>query len=370
MKTIRYGWIGRGLLAAAITAGLLLLGGSAFANIPISVTQQGKLLDDSGEPMTGDVDLEFTLYDSATGGTILWSDSISTTLDDNGVYSVTLGDSAQPIDSELLMGGEVYLALAVNGADEMSPRVELTSVPFATMAGTAQVAQSVEDGAITSDSVDSIEWSKITDVPAELTESSDLLAELQCNTDEVPLYDGSQWGCSGLDFPTYSGEDFATADQSCGGDDVVGGINASGDVICVSQQDTTYSGSDFATSGQDCSGDQVAVGINNSGSLICSSPTIDTENLANNSVTQSKIASGAVGPGEIDGPVQVYTPPTECSGSALTLSTTCQTAQCSTTGCGAQASYPCYYECGSTSNCFRSTSETCSTELVGYLVGD
>ena len=292
--------VGSRVLAASIAIGLMLMGGQAFADVPVSMTHQGRLLDDDGAAKTGDVDLEFALYDAADDGTILWSDNISTVLNDQGVYSVTLGDEAQPIDSELLQDGEVYLALTVDG-DEMSPRMELTSVPFASLASTAEVANSVVDGAITSDSlaegaitgdvIESVGWEQITDVPTDITDSADTLAELGCGAQEVALYDGSEWTCSDLDFPTYSGEDFATSNQDCSADDVVVGIDAGGDLVCVPQQDTTYSGSDFATSAQECSGNDVAVGVDSGGNLICM-PQQDTTYSGSDFATSAQECSG------------------------------------------------------------------------------
>ncbi len=225
--------------SAAVLAALMLLAGTAFASVPVSITQQGRILDSDGEPVTGNQNLEFALYDSPTGGTILWSDSVTTTLTEHGVYSVTLGDSNQPIDAELLRDGRVYLGMTA-GASEMSPRLELTSVPFAAM---SEVALNVADGAITSgafapgavtsDAIDSVSWSQITDVPSAVEEPSDTLAELSCGGSQVAIYDGSSWNCGDLPTPnTYDGSDFAESGQSCSGSQIAVGISTSGELLC------------------------------------------------------------------------------------------------------------------------------------------
>ncbi len=248
------------------TAVLTLYAATALGSVPVSMTQQGKLVDNDGDPVTGEQTLEFAIYDEPEGGAVLWSDVIETDLSDTGVYTVTLGDEGQPINADLLRDAEqAYLSLTV-GSEEMSPRLELTSVPFASVAHSAEhasVADAVVDGAIdadalaegavTKDAVDSVRWSQIQDIPSDVASPSDTLQELSCGSDELAVYDGSSWICSEL--PSYSGSDFALADQTCSGDDVAVGISTSGQIQCTSQQDTTYS----AGSGLSLSGTQFSV---------------------------------------------------------------------------------------------------------------
>lgn len=212
----------KALTALAITATVGLAAGPVLASVPVSITQQGRLLD-NGEPMTGTQELEFTIYDGASGGDVLWSDQVSADLGDDGVYTVTLGDSSQPIDSALLQGGEVYLELSAGG-ETFSPRLEMTSVPFAALSEVANVAHSVADGgvtadalapgAVTSDAVDSVSWDQLTDVPSGLGDSSDTLGELSCSTGQFARFNGD-WDCSdGLIYTAgdgleLSGEEFS-----------------------------------------------------------------------------------------------------------------------------------------------------------------
>lgn len=260
--------------ATFVAAGcmMVLMAAPAFGSVPISMTQQGKLVDADGEPMTGTQSLEFAIYDAPQAGAVLWSDVIDEDLGDDGVYTVTLGDEAQPIDADLLLAEEqLYLGLTV-GDEEMSPRLELTSVPFAAVAqraeyadyaGSAEIAAAVEDGAIDSqalapdavgvDAIDSIRWDQIDNVPSEVTDPTDTLAELNCSSDELAVYDGSNWVCTPL--PSYSGSDFALADQACPSGEVAVGITTSGNLQCSPQQDTTYSAGD----GLQLSGSQFSV---------------------------------------------------------------------------------------------------------------
>ncbi len=264
----------KSLLFASLVAMGTLLAAPAFAVVPVSITQQGKLLNDEGTPLTGNQTLQFEIYDASSGGAMLWSDQISVDLGDTGVYTAVLGGESNPIDATLLQDGEAYLELTV-GSDTLSPRLPMTSVPFAALAQRAAVADAVADGsitsaafapgAVTSDAVDSIAWDQITGVPSSVTDSSDTLADLGCTNGEVAVAHDGGWTCGTQ--PSYSGSDFALANQSCSGSQVAVGISASGSLICDSP--TTYTGSDFALSNQTCSGSQVAVGISATGSLIC-----------------------------------------------------------------------------------------------------
>ena len=66
---------------------------------------------------------------------------------ENAMVLVTvLGGSTNPLDATVFSGGMAYLTLSVDGGAEMSPRHQLTSVPYAQIAG---VAQNVPDGSIT-----------------------------------------------------------------------------------------------------------------------------------------------------------------------------------------------------------------------------
>ena len=100
-----------------------------------------------------------------------------------------------PLDDLLFAGGTVWMQLAVDG-EELSPRQEVVSVPYALRSA---VAESVEGGAVDADEVaiggntviDSsgnwlgtpTDWSELTGVPADLSDGdadSDTLLGLPC----------------------------------------------------------------------------------------------------------------------------------------------------------------------------------------------
>jgi hypothetical protein len=66
----------------------------ATAQVPNLINYQGRLTDSNGAPVTGSKNLAISIYDAATNGTLLYTETIgAVTLDDNGVYSFQFGGS-------------------------------------------------------------------------------------------------------------------------------------------------------------------------------------------------------------------------------------------------------------------------------------
>jgi hypothetical protein len=136
------------LNAAAAVWGLAVLSGTlAHAappptpNVPATITQQGRLLNTDGTPATGSVSMTFSLYDSSTATTPIWTETQSVTLD-GGYFSVQLGSmtslsSAATLTSDLAKGVGLFLGLTVGTDSEMTPREEVTTVPYAMVAQNA-----------------------------------------------------------------------------------------------------------------------------------------------------------------------------------------------------------------------------------------
>src|SRR5262249_43210103 len=76
-RTIRR-WLG----AAAIATGVALRASSAAANVPTSVTHQGRLYNAAGQPVTGTLQVAFAIYDAPTVATPIWTETHSLTFDD------------------------------------------------------------------------------------------------------------------------------------------------------------------------------------------------------------------------------------------------------------------------------------------------
>lgn len=126
-------WLKKALASAGILAAVSSLSGATSAVVPPGMTQQGRLLDSEGTPVTGEVTFTFTIYDEATEGNVLWTAEQEITLDD-GYFSTRLGGSGAPFPASLFDGSDRFLGVAVGADDEMTPRQTLGSVPYAHMA--------------------------------------------------------------------------------------------------------------------------------------------------------------------------------------------------------------------------------------------
>lgn len=122
----------RSWIFAATAFGAVLGTAPAFAAVPTTLTEQGRLLDTSGTPVTGSVSLVFSLYDAASGGNLLWTEPQTITLDE-GYFSALLG-SVTAFPTNALNGATRYLGVKVNTDPEMSPRQTVNSVPYALLA--------------------------------------------------------------------------------------------------------------------------------------------------------------------------------------------------------------------------------------------
>jgi len=188
------------------------LAGSAWA-VPAKFTQQGRLLGVGGQPLTGPHSLSFALYDVETGGVERWSEQHSAEID-NGYYTVTLGQNTL-LDTVLFLDNSLWLEVSVDGV-LVEPRQELTSVPWALRASSAE---SVDGGAVNASSVSvgggqvidgagawvgpvpDVGWTDLTGVPLDIADGdldTDTLADLVCLGGEVAKWDeGAQsWQCA------------------------------------------------------------------------------------------------------------------------------------------------------------------------------
>lgn len=103
---------------------ILLSFAIAKAQVPRLITVQGRLLDDSNNPIITTVSVNFRIEDFDGNG--LWTNTISITPDSNGVFDVILGRIV-PLD--VPFNEPTYLQIAVEG-EPLSPRYELTTLPY------------------------------------------------------------------------------------------------------------------------------------------------------------------------------------------------------------------------------------------------
>lgn len=124
------------LLLWAQTAGAFPALDSSAASTG-TIAYQGRLADSSGNPLTSTLNMSFRLYGAATGGTPLWTEqwtgSNGVQVSD-GLFNVMLGSLTTIPPSVIAGNSNLFLGITVGTDDEMSPRVQLGSVPFAVQA--------------------------------------------------------------------------------------------------------------------------------------------------------------------------------------------------------------------------------------------
>lgn len=116
-----------------VLLGLILIG-HAFAGTPLILNHQGRLLDAGDTPISGPVNIEFRIYESQTGGVPLWSEMHPAVQVQDGLFTVSLGETV-PVPADLLAQSssvplDRYLEVVVQGT-AISPRLRLSSVPYA-----------------------------------------------------------------------------------------------------------------------------------------------------------------------------------------------------------------------------------------------
>ena len=93
---------------------MFVLTGTGYAQVPQKINYQGFLEDSMGIPVDGEIRMTFAIYDTATGGDSLWSETRTVEVD-NGRYSLILG-KIEPI-------GASYRALQIDAAGPLQTQV-------------------------------------------------------------------------------------------------------------------------------------------------------------------------------------------------------------------------------------------------------
>ena len=130
------------LVASALVTAAALRAGPAFGDVPVILNQQGRLLDSQDRPLNAMVDLTFTLYNDSLhsdAANVVWTRKVAQVPVVNGIYSVPLGADGS-LTTPMLTAGTLWLGLQVNADGEMSPRLQLGSVPYALAALELQCA--------------------------------------------------------------------------------------------------------------------------------------------------------------------------------------------------------------------------------------
>ncbi len=115
----------------------LLLTSQCFAQVPHLIRYQGQAIDSKGVPLEGPYTLTFRLYDAETAGNLIWQEPQPNVPVSKGHFSVLLGQGAgTPLNVD--WSKPCWLAVQVNAEPELAPRQQITSVPLAVRAESAE----------------------------------------------------------------------------------------------------------------------------------------------------------------------------------------------------------------------------------------
>ena len=142
-----------------VTIFALVLSSVLFAQIPRIMNYQGKLTDTSGVAVLDTTGFScagriigFHIYDTSTGGTPLWGETLCVPII-NGLFDVVLGkehpielDFSEPYYMELVVDNDDDGSISTT-ADTLLPREKLAPVAFAYRSIYADTADYVSDGA-------------------------------------------------------------------------------------------------------------------------------------------------------------------------------------------------------------------------------
>jgi hypothetical protein len=134
------------LVLAAALFGALLVGTSPLqAQIERRISYQGLLTQANGTPVDGPQNLTLELYNTPTGGTIVWDETHNGVNLTGGLFNVYLGEfnSLAGVNFEQ----QLYLSVRISGLNEFLPRTRLAVVPYAIRAERALVAGGLDANA-------------------------------------------------------------------------------------------------------------------------------------------------------------------------------------------------------------------------------
>ncbi len=122
---------------------VVLFFGYAEGEVPGTMTYQGRLTDELGNPVPdGPHDVTFRIYNESE--TVVWEESYSVTTSE-GLFQVELGSNGSPLTPDLFDNSECRLGITVADDPELTPRTRLNSVPFAFRTGSVSSREIVDE---------------------------------------------------------------------------------------------------------------------------------------------------------------------------------------------------------------------------------
>ena len=146
---------------STILAVLLCAPIATLAGVPQVISYQGRInLAGGAPPSKGTYVIQARIYNNATGGTVLWGETYPVSVNVLGIFNVSLGSGGAALTpaptyatlAPAMDGGPRYLGITVvatpagwvNSSQEMSPRIQLLSSPYAMRTAMADVANTFQ----------------------------------------------------------------------------------------------------------------------------------------------------------------------------------------------------------------------------------
>ncbi len=130
----------RAIVATLVLSILLGASWPASAAVPEMISYQGVLKESDGSVVSDGVyTIDFRIYNVASGGEFLWSETQDVDVTD-GLFSVILGNV---VAIDLAFDEAYWLGVSIGGDAELAPRAPLAAAPYACRAA---VAESLDGG--------------------------------------------------------------------------------------------------------------------------------------------------------------------------------------------------------------------------------
>ncbi len=113
---------------------------TALAGTEQIINYQGFLSDAGGQPITGDRQMVFTIYDAPEAGSILWTSGQVLIHIDEGLFSYAIGQDP-PLPPGCFADTGRWLGIQIPPDTEIAPRTRLASTPYSLQALNADTAK-------------------------------------------------------------------------------------------------------------------------------------------------------------------------------------------------------------------------------------